>query len=221
MRVTRIFIILGFISLASLGSVFAQALDISSGGTPSITGSLNGSISGNTSVTQDLSFNINFGELSPLNPNNVIKATIPIAIRSNQPYQVSVLVVGAINVNPQAFQRSDIGFGANNMRRMGPQARLCTQSQHIFYSPFNQDPSQNVSFDSAGRATYPASLNNIGVTSVLLSGPRLSGNNNPNRQGNDAWVFDAIFAVTPQYFVAGTTSATVTFTITPGPAAPC
>lgn len=221
MLTLRISVLFGMIALASLGNVFAQALDISSGGIPTITGALDGSVSGNSSVTQDLSFTVIFGEVSPMNTNNVVKVTLPIAVRSSIPYQVSVAIAGDPNLNAQALQRSDVGFGVNNMRRLGPQARLCTLSQHIFYSPFGTDPTTNITYNAAGRATYSSSLSNIGVSSVILSGPRLSSNNNPNRQGNDAWVFDAIVAITPQFFSAGTTSATLIFTIAPGPTAPC
>ena len=43
-----------------------QALDISSGGLPTITGAINGSVTGNAIVTDDLVVTINFGEVSPL-----------------------------------------------------------------------------------------------------------------------------------------------------------
>lgn len=209
------------ISLASLGNVVAQVLDISSGGAPTITGAQNGSVTGSTSVTTDLAFTINLGEISPINTNNIVKVVIPIAIRSQQPYQVSVSVSGATNANIQALQRSDIGFGVNNIRALGPQAKVCTLSQHIFYSPFNNDPTVNVTTNSNGRVAYASTLANLGASTVILSGPRLSSNSNPNRQGNDGYVFNAIFAVTPQFYAAGTTSLLLTFTIAAGPNVPC
>lgn len=209
------------ISLASLGNVVAQVLDISSGGVPTITGAQNGSVTGSTSVTTDLAFTINLGEISPINTNNIVKVVIPIAIRSQQPYQVSVSVSGATNANIQALQRSDIGFGVNNIRALGPQAKVCTLSQHIFYSPFNNDPTVNVTTNSNGRVAYASTLANLGASTVILSGPRLSSNSNPNRQGNDGYVFNAIFAVTPQFYAAGTTSLLLTFTIAAGPNVPC
>src|SRR5689334_2407200 len=97
----------------------AQALDISSGGQPTITGAVNGSVTGSISVTSDLVVTINFGEVSPLNPNSVVKVTVPIALRSNQPYQVTVSATGINNANPQALQSSDIGFGLQNPRLLG------------------------------------------------------------------------------------------------------
>ena len=164
---------------------------------------------------------INLGEISPINTNNIVKVVIPIAIRSQQPYQVSVSVSGATNANIQALQLSDIGFGVNNIRALGPQAKVCTLSQHIFYSPFNNDPTVNVTTNSNGRVAYASTLANLGASTVILSGPRLSSNSNPNRQGNDGYVFNAIFAVTPQFYAAGTTSLLLTFTIAAGPNVPC
>src|SRR5829696_9314776 len=81
----------------------AQALDISSGGQPTITGAVNGSVTGNASVTSDLVVTINFGEVSPLNTNSIVKVIVPIAIRSNQPYQVSVSMSGLTNANAEAL----------------------------------------------------------------------------------------------------------------------
>src|SRR4051794_5508002 len=98
-------------------STSAQALDISSGGQPTITGTVGGSVTGSASVLNDLIVTVNFGEVSPLNTNSIVKVVIPIALRSNQPYQVSVSVSGLNNANAQALQAADIGFGLQNIRK--------------------------------------------------------------------------------------------------------
>lgn len=210
-----------FVILAAAMGGRGQTLDISSGGTPTITGALNGSVTGSSSVTTDLAFSVNFGEISPVNTNDLIVVKIPIAVRSTQPYRVSVTVAGISNPAAQAFRYSDIGFGVGNMRRLGAQGRVCNRSPHIVYPPFDTDPSLAVTLDPAGRATYSATLSDVGLSAVILSGPRLSGNSNPNRQGNDGWVFDVTFAVTPQFYASGNSSATLIFSISPGPNVPC
>ena len=91
------------LSLLSLGNVFAQALDISSGGAPTITGAVGGSVTGSSNVLNDLVVTINFGEISPSNTNNIVKVTVPIAVRSNQAYQVTATYSGAVNGNTQAL----------------------------------------------------------------------------------------------------------------------
>ena len=199
----------------------AQALDISAGGQPTITGSVNGSVTGSASVLNDLVVTINFGEVSPLNTNSIVKVVVPIALRSNQPYQVSVSVSGLNNANPQALQASDVGFGLQNMNLLGGAGKVCTQSTHVFTSPFNNDPAVSATIGSNGRVVYPSSLANLSGSTVILSGPILSKNNSSKRQQSDGYVFDAIFTVTPQFFAAGVSSATLIFSISPGPNVPC
>lgn len=209
------------ILLAAAQTSFAQALDISSGGLPTITGAVNGSVTGNASVQGDLAVTINFGEVSPLNTNSVVKVVVPIALRSNQPYQVSVSFSGLSNANTQALQASDIGFGLQNLRLLGGAGQTCNQSTHIVRSPFNNDPATSASVGSNGRVSYASSLNNLSGSTVLLSGPELSKNNSSKRQQSDGWVFDAIFVLTPQFFAPGVSSATLVFTISAGPNVPC
>jgi len=199
----------------------AQALDISSGGLPTITGAVNGSVTGNASVTGDLVVTIDLGEVSPLNPNSIVKVVVPIALRSNQPYQVAVSVAGLNNANTQALQASDVGLGIQNLHLLGGAGQICNQSTHITRSPFNNDPASSATVGSNGRVSYPSSLGSLSGSTIILSGPILSKNNSVKRQQSDGYVFDAIFAVTPQFFVAGVSSATLIFSISPGPNVPC
>ena len=147
---TSRFILLLALTLGSLVVADGQALDISSGGAPTITGTVGGSVTGSSSVLNDLVVTINFGELGPANTNSNVKVTVPIGVRSKGPYQVTVTYSGTTSANPQALQKSDIGFGLNNWRAMGSQSRVCS-SPHIIYSPFNNDPSSNITLSAAGR----------------------------------------------------------------------
>ncbi len=208
------------ISLAGLGNVFAQALDISSGGAPTITGTTGGSVTGSSSVTTNLTVTINFGEISPSNTNSIVKVTVPIAVRSNQAYRVRATYSGTTNANAQALQKSDIGFGLRNWRAMGSNSRVCSLP-HTFYAPFSNDPASSVSINpTTGRIQYVSDLADVTTNTTILSGPRLSNGGNA-RATNDGYIFDAIFTITPQFYAAGTTSATITFTISAGPSAPC
>ena len=84
-------------------TISAQNFDISSGGQPTITGALGGSVSGSSSVLNNLVVTINFGEVSPANTNSIVKVVVPIAIRSNAAYQVTVSLASSF---------SDAGRGA-------------------------------------------------------------------------------------------------------------
>ena len=214
-------ILTALIFLAFAQATFAQALDISSGGQPTITGALNGSVTGSASVTNDLVVTINFGEVSPLNPNSIVKVVVPIALRSNQPYQVAVTMSGLNNANAEAIQASDVGFGLQDIRLLGGAGKVCNQSTHIVRSPFDNDPAVSATVGSNGRVAYTSSLANLTGSTVILSGPELSKNNSIKRQQSDGYVFDAIFTLTPQFFAAGVSSATLVFTISPGPNVPC
>ena len=202
-------------------SISAQAIDISSGGQPTITGSLNGSVTGSASVLDNLVVTINFGEVSPMNTNAIVKVIVPIALRSNQPYQVSVSFSGLTNANAQAVQASDVGFGIQNLRKLGGAGQDCNQSTHIIRSPFDNDPAVTATVGSNGRVSYVSSLANLSASTVVLSGPELSKNNSSKRQQSDGWIFDAVITLTPQFFVAGVSSTTLIFTISPGPNVPC
>lgn len=207
--------------LVAARATSAQALDISAGGQPTITGAVNGSVTGSASVLNDLVVTVNFGEVSPLNINSIVKVVVPIALRSNQPYQVSVSTSGLNNANPQALQASDVGFGLQNMRLLGGAGKICTQSTHVFQSPFDNDPATAATVGSSGRVAYQSSLANLSGSTVILSGPELSKNNSSKRQQSDGYVFDAIFTVTPQFFAPGVSSATLIFSISPGSNVPC
>jgi hypothetical protein len=209
------------IFLAAAQTSFAQALDISSGGLPTITGTVGGSVTGSASVTNDLIVTINFGEVSPLNTNSIVKVVVPIALRSNQPYQVAVSFSGLTNANSEALQASDVGFGLQNPRLLGGAGQICNQSSHIISLPFINDPAITATVGANGRVSYPSSLASLSGSTVILSGPVLSKKNSIKSQQYDGWVFDAVFALTPQFFATGVSSATLTITISSGPNVPC
>ncbi len=223
LHIVKIYILV-FLAVFSAGvNTFAQqqSFDISSGGQPTISDALNGSVSGSANVTQNLVVNINFGEVSAANPNSIIKVVVPIAIRGIQAYQVSVAMTGSGNADPRAIQLTDIGYGNGNMRLLGAKGQVCTKSSHIFNSFFNNDPASGSTINSSGRVVYQSTIANITSSTVILSGPKLTQGKSLARSTDDGWVFDAVFVITPQFFAAGSTGATLTFTISSGPTAQC
>jgi hypothetical protein len=197
-----------------------QGFDISSGGQPTITGAQGGSVSGGASPLNNLTVTINFGEVSPANANTVVKVVVPVAVRSRQPYKVTVSITNSTNVDPRALQLTDIGFGLSNMRPLGNKAQICSSS-HVFYAPLGNDPAATAATDASGRVTYQSTLASVGAATTILSGPRLTQGTSNSRFEDDGWVFDAVFVITPQYFAPGSASATVTFNISSGPNVQC
>ena len=221
-RAIGIAILAGSLMLCASTRASAQQFDIGTGGLPTITGARGGSVTGSSDVTQTLVVNIDFGEVSPINTNNVVRVVVPVSIRSTSPYQVSASVVGGFDANPQAVQPSDIGFGARNIRPLGAKSRQCGNSPHAFRAPFNNDPSASAALDANGRAAYPSSLASVGASAVILSGPELTkGSSVEKREPDNGYVFDAVFAIRPQFYAGGRFNATITFTISAGPNVPC
>lgn len=193
-----------------------------SAGLPTITGSVGGSVTGSSTLLSNLVVTVNFGELSPANSNTIVRVVIPIAMRSDNPYQMRVTRAGIVGGGPNSVQFSDIGFGIQNLRPFGNTPTTCGAANSIIASTFNNDPSLSVTINGAtGRAQYPSSLANIGASTLVINGPQLSNNFGGSVQ-NDGWAFDAILAVKPQYYTPGVfSSITLTFTISSGPAFPC
>jgi hypothetical protein len=218
-RVTGIALLAGLLIFCA--SARAQQFDIGSGGLPTVTGGRNASVTGTSDVTQSLVVNVDFGEVSPANTNNIVKVVVPISIRSTVPYQVTVSMTGSFDSNPQAVQRSDIGFGARNIRALGAKSQVCTNSAHVFRAPFTSDPSTSFTLNASGRTAYTGSLANVGTSTVILSGPELTkGNSVTKREPDNGYVFDAILAIRPQFYASGNFNATLTFTISAGPNVP-
>lgn len=222
-RLLKTIVFLCFLAASAAPRAIAQqSFDISSGGQPTITGALGGSVTGSSDVRQNLSVTVNFGEVSPANTNNIVKVTIPIAIRSRDPYQVTMTVNNSGSLNPRALQLSDIGFGVRNMRVLGDKAQICNRSGHVFNPGLNNDPAATATIGAGGRVAYGSSLSNINASTVILSGPKLTQGTGGGRRTDDGWVFDAIFVVTPQFFAPiDFSGVTLTFSISPGPNVPC
>ncbi len=199
----------------------SQNYDISSGGQPTITGTLGGSVAGGATALDNLSVTINFGEVSPANASGVVRVVVPVAVRSRQPYMVTVSVTNSANVDPRAIQPTDIGFGVTNMRPLGNKAQICNSSSHVFYAPFNNDPATSATLNASGRVAYPSDLSDISGATTILSGPKLTQGTSTSRRDDDGWVFDAVFVIDPQYFAPGSASATLTFNISAGPNVQC
>lgn len=178
-------------------------------------------MTGSSTLLDVLAVTVNFGDLSPINSNQIVKVVIPIAMRSDSAYRMRVTRTGSVGGDANSVQFSDIGFGIQNLRPFGNRATTCGINS-IIAGTFNNDPSLSYTINgSTGRAQYSSSLANLGTNTLVLNGPQLSTNFGGSGQ-NDGWAFDAILAVKPQFFTPGTSNAiTLTFTISSGTAFPC
>lgn len=178
-------------------------------------------MTGSSTLLAALAVSVNFGDLSPVNANSIVKVVVPIAMRTDSAYKVVVTISGTQSSDTNAVRFSDIGFGIQNLRPFGNTPTTCGANS-IIASTFRNDPSSSYTISAAtGRAQYPSSLSNVGTNTLVINGPQLS-NNFGGSGGNDGWAFDAILAVKPQFFTPGTMSAiTLTFVISSGSAFAC
>jgi hypothetical protein len=209
------------LALTAVRPVLAARYDIGSAGLPTITGSVGGSVTGSSTLLAALAVTVNFGELSPSNSNTIVKVVVPIAMRTDSAYKVTVTRSGSVGGDANSVQFSDIGFGIQNLRSYGNTPTSCGVNS-IIASTFDNDPSSSYTISGAtGRAQYPSSFASVGTNTLVINGPQLSNNFGGSGQ-NDGWAFDAIITVKPQFFTPGTMNVmTLTFTISAGSAFAC
>lgn len=210
----------GALLLASVAQ--AQNFQVRSDELPTITGALNGSVLVQGGTGQALQVTVNFGDVSPLNRNAIVRVMIPVLLRSESSYQLTASVpTSTMGGDPDGVRLGDIGLGLINVRRFA-NGRVCPQP-HQVVPPFQTDPAQTVI--KTGRATYPATAATVQFPVVVMSGPRLSTRNvNPGGGApflSDGWAVDLILTIVPQFFVPGTSSLTLLLSLSSGPNLPC
>src|SRR6267154_444054 len=105
---------------ATINGSVGNSVQLTSGGSPTVTGTKAGTAA-STQSAQDTAFSatINLGDVSPSNPNALVKVVMPLQIRSNVSYTVSVQRGGLIAAGAgggQDIAAGDIGFGVQNVR---------------------------------------------------------------------------------------------------------
>lgn len=178
-------------------------------------------MTGSATLLSALAVSVNFGDLSPVNANSIVKVVVPLAMRTDSAYKVVVTISGTQSSDTNAVRFADIGFGLQNLRPYGNRPTACG-GDSIIASAFNSDPSSSFTINgTTGRAQYPGSLANLGTNTLVINGPQLSNNFGGSGQ-NDGWAVDAILAVKPGFYTPGTMNAvTLTFTISSGTAFAC
>jgi hypothetical protein len=188
-------------------------VDLTSGGPATLVGTQGGTITGNTNKGDRLTgVTIDLGEISPVNANTVVRAIVPLRLRSNVNYTLSVSTTGFSNADPLAIQASDVGFGVGNVRRTDPGVNPGTDTAGA--AGFG-DPSA----DADANATTPRwefatarTLSYYTTAQKVLSGPRIMQVVPASFVGG--LTLDTYFAVKPQFFTPGSFTTTVTYTIT-------
>src|SRR5215208_2643194 len=74
----------------SMSATVSKFVEINSGGTVTLSGNSGGGVTTDGIVNSPLAVSINLGELGPVNTNNFVTATVPLKLRSNAGYVLSM-----------------------------------------------------------------------------------------------------------------------------------
>lgn len=199
----------------TMSGTVSKFVELNSGGAVTLSGNSGGGVSTDGVTDSALAVVLNLGELGPANTNSFVTASVPLKMRSNTNYVLSMsAVVSSTGTSTERVTASDIGFG------IGTFARSNAVGIHSTGTDTNAtvgDPSlvANGGINAtSGRYEYVAGKSNLGAfaaSSSVLSGARIL--NAVPRSNTNGLTVPAVFSVKPQFYENGTTTATATFTI--------
>jgi hypothetical protein len=199
----------------SLSATVSKFVEISSGGPVTLTGNSGGGVTTDGVNNSPLAVSINLGELGPANTNSFVTALVPLKVRSNAGYVLSMsATVTSSGSTTNRIGAADVGFGLGTVSRSGTGVNTAGSDTNAT----SGDPTlaANGSINgTTGRYEFTAVRSNLSAFSsatTALSGPFIM-NAVPRSNGNGLTV-PAYFAVKPQFFENGTTTVSVTFTVT-------
>jgi len=199
----------------SMSATVSKFVEINSGGAVTLTGNSGGGVTTDGVANSPLAVSINLGELGPSNTNSFVSASVPLKVRSNASYVLSMTAtVTSSGTTANKIGAADVGFGLGTVSRSG----TGVNSGGTDTNATSGDPTlaANGSVNGAtGRYEFTAvrsNLNAFSSATTALSGPFIM-NAVPRSNANGLTV-PALFAVKPQFFENGTTTISVTFTVT-------
>jgi hypothetical protein len=200
----------------NMTATVSKFVEINSGGAVTLTGNSTGS-----GVTTDgvnnspLAVVINLGELGPSNLSPFVTASVPLKLRSNAPYVLSMIsTVTSTGSSANKITASDVGFGLGTISRAGVGVNNPAGADT---NATAGDPTlaANGGINAlTGRYEFTATRSNLAAFSAsttALNGVQIM--NAVPRSNANGLAVPAIFAVKPQFFENGTTTVAVTFTI--------
>ncbi|HKU77075.1 MAG TPA: hypothetical protein VJR02_24400 [Pyrinomonadaceae bacterium] len=199
----------------SMSATVSKFVEINSGGAVTLTGNSGGGVTTDGVVNTPLAVAINLGELGPSNTNPFVTASVPLKVRSNAAYVLSMTAtVTSSGSSSSRIGAADIGFGLGTVSRTG--VGVNTGGSDTNATSGDPTLAANGSVNgTTGRYEFTAVRSNLSAFSsatTALSGPIIM-NAVPRSNANGLTV-PALFAVKPQFFENGTTTISVTFTVT-------
>jgi hypothetical protein len=198
----------------TMSATVSKFVEINSGGAVTLTGNSGGGVTTDGVTNSPLAVAINLGELGPSNTNSFVTAQVPLKLRSNAAYVLSMsATVTSSGTTSSRIGAADVGFGLGTVSRTGLGVNSGSDTNATSGDPtLAANGSVN---GTTGRYEFTAVRSNLSAFSsatTALSGPIIM--NAVPRSNTNGLTVPAFFAVKPQFFENGTTTISVTFTVT-------
>ena len=199
----------------TMSGTVSKFVELNSGGAVTLAGNSGGGITTDGVTDSALAVVINLGELGPGNTNSFVKATVPLKMRSNANYVLSMsATVASTGSTANKITANDIGFGLGSFTRSSAVGVNSTGTDTDNTSGDPTLAANGAVNATSGRFEYTAARSHLGAFSsstTVVSGARIL--NAVPRSNTNGLVVPAIFSVKPQFYEDGTTTATATFTV--------
>lgn len=198
----------------TMSATVSKFVEINSGGAVTLIGNSGGGITTDGVVNSPLAVSINLGELGPTNTNPFVTASVPLKLRSNAAYVLSMsATVTSSGVTTNRIGAADVGFGLGAITRSG----TGVNGSGTDTNATSGDPTlaANGAVNAVtGRYEFTgvrSNLNFFSSATTALNGGFIM--NAVPRSNANGLIVPAIFAIKPQFFENGTTTISVTFTV--------
>jgi hypothetical protein len=198
----------------NISATVSKFVEINSGGAVTLTGNSGGGVTTDGIVNTPLAVSINLGELGPGNPSSFVTALVPLKLRSNAPYVLSMsATVNSSGSTSNRIGAADVGFGLGTITRTGTGVNTSGTDTNATSGDPTLPANGSVNVTS-GRYEFTAVRSNLSAFSsatTALNGVFIM--NAVPRSNINGLTVPAFFAVKPQFFENGTTTISVTFTV--------
>lgn len=199
----------------SMSGTVSKFVEIQSGGAVTLTGNSGGGVTTDGTVNNPLAVVINLGELGPSNASSFVTANVPLKLRSNAAYVLSTIAtVTSTGLTANRITSADVGFGLGAVSRTGTGVNTTGTDTNATAGDPTLPANGSVNATS-GRYEFTAVRSNLGAFSIsttALNGAFIM--NAVPRSNTNGLTVPAMFAVKPQFYENGSTTVSVTFTIT-------
>jgi hypothetical protein len=199
----------------SMSATVSKFVEINSGGAVTLTGNSGGGVTTDGVANSPLAVSINLGELGPSNTNTFVTASVPLRLRSNAAYVLSVnATVTSSGTTTNRIGAADVGFGLGTISRTGMGVNVSGTDTNATSADPTLPANGSVNATS-GRYEFTGVRSNLSAFSSATTA--LNGSfimNAVPRSNVNGLTVPAFFAVKPQFFENGTTTISVTFTVT-------